>query len=84
MPFVASIIGYGGNLRIFASVKGFSGKHKIRITFLNQDLERRPVSYDASMPAPLPPKDALATIADKVEKDSDRENTACFLWFKRF
>ena len=47
----------------------------MKILYPNLDSARRPVPHDASMPAPLPPKTGLDTLADKVEEDSDEEST---------
>ena len=55
----------------FVNVKGFSRKHRMKILYPNLDSTRRPVPHDASMPAPLPPKNGLKTLADEVEEDSD-------------
>ena len=57
------------------NVKGFSRKYRIKISYLNLDSVRRPVAHDASMPAPLPPKNGLATLSDEVEENSNEENT---------
>ena len=57
------------------NVKGFSRKHRMKISYPNLDSARRPVPHDASMPAPLPPKNGLDTLADEVEEDSDEGST---------
>ena len=56
-------------------MKGFSRKHRMQISYPNLDSARRPVPHDASMPAPLPPKNRLDTLADEVEEDSDEGST---------
>ena len=58
------------------NVKGFSWKHRMKILYPNLDSARRPVPHDASMPAPLPPKNGLDTLADEVEEDSDEGSTS--------
>ena len=57
----------------FVNMKGFSRKYRIKISYANLDLLRRPVPHDASMPAPLPPKNRLDGLADEVERNSDEE-----------
>ena len=56
-------------------MKKFSKKHRMKISYPNLDLARRPVPHDAFMPAPLPPKNELDTLADEVEEDSDKGST---------
>ena len=58
------------------NVKRFSRKHRMKILYPNLDSARRPVPHDASMPAPLPPKNGLDTLADEVEEDSDEGSTS--------
>ena len=57
-----------------ANVIGFSRKHRMKISYPNLDSARRPVPHDDSMPAPLPPKNGLCSLADKVGEDSDEES----------
>ena len=57
------------------NVKGFSRKHRTKISYPNLDSAPRPVPHDASMPAPLPPKNGLDTLADEFEEDSDEGST---------
>ena len=57
-----------------ANVKGFSKKHRMKISYPNLDSARRPVPHDNFMPAPIPPKNGLDTLADKVGEDYDEEN----------
>ena len=56
------------------NVKWFSRKHRMKISYPNLDLARRPVPLDASMPAPLPPKTGVDTLVDEIEEDSDEES----------
>ena len=53
------------------NAKGFSSKHRKKITYLNIDSALRPVSHDSAMPALLPPEDGLASLADEVVFDED-------------
>jgi len=53
------------------NAKGFSSKHRKKITYPNIDSALRPVSHDPSMPAPLSPEDGPASIADEVVVDED-------------
>ena len=46
----------------------------MKITYPNLDLAQKSVLYDASMSAPLPPKDGLSALADKVDENSDKES----------
>ena len=55
------------------NVKRFSSKHRMQILYPNLDSARRPVPHDASMPAPLPPKNGLDTLVDELEEDSDEK-----------
>ena len=57
------------------NVKGFNRKCRIKISYANLDLLRRPVPHDASMPAPLSFKNRLDILADEVERNSDEEST---------
>ena len=57
------------------NVKGFSRKHRMKISYPNLDSARKPVPHDASMPAPLPPKTGLDTLVDKVKEVSDEGST---------
>ena len=53
-------------------LKGFiRSKHRKKITYPNIDSALRPVPKDPSMPAPLPPKDKLASLADEMVFDED-------------
>ena len=56
------------------NVQRFSRKHRMKISYPNLDLARRPVPLDASMPAPLPPKTGVDTLVDEIEEDSDEES----------
>ena len=47
------------------NAKGFSSKCRKKITYPNIDSALRPVPHDLSMPAPLPPQDGLASLADE-------------------
>ena len=49
-----------------ANAKGFSSKHRKKITYPNINSALRPVPHDPSMPAPFPPEDGLASLADDV------------------
>ena len=51
------------------NVKGFSSKHRKNITYPNLDSALRPVPLDPSMPAPVPPEDALASLPDEAVFD---------------
>ena len=51
------------------NVKGFSSKHRSKITYPNIDSALRPVPHDPSMPAPVPPEDALASLSDEAVFD---------------
>ena len=53
------------------NAKGFSSKHLKKITYPNIDSALRPVPHDPLMPAPLPPEDGLASLADEVVFDED-------------
>ena len=53
------------------NAKGFSSKHRKKITYPNIDSALRPVPHDPSMPAPLPPENGLAGLADDVVFDED-------------
>ena len=53
------------------NAKGFCSKHRKKITYPKIDSVLGPVPYDPSMPAPLPPEDGLASLADKVVLDED-------------
>ena len=53
------------------NAKGFSSKHRKKIIYPNTDSALRPVPHEPSMPAPLPPEDELASLADKVVFDED-------------
>ena len=53
------------------NVKGFSSKHRKKITYPNLNSALRPVPHDPSMPAPFPPEDGLANLADEVVFDKD-------------
>ena len=51
------------------NVKGFSSKHRSKITYPNIDSALRPVPHDPLMPAPVPPEDALASLSDEAVFD---------------
>ena len=51
------------------NVKGFRSKHRSKITYPNIDSALRPVPHDPSMPAPVPPEDALASLSDEAVFD---------------
>ena len=51
------------------NVKGFSSKHRSKITYPNMDSPLRPVPHDPSMPAPVPLEDALASLSDEAVFD---------------
>ena len=53
------------------NAKGFSSKHRKKIAYPNIDSALRPVPLYPSMPAPLPPEDGLASLADEVVFDED-------------
>ena len=53
------------------NAKGFSSKHRKKITYRNIDSALRPVPHEPPMPAPLPPEDGLASLSDEVVFDED-------------
>ena len=53
------------------NAKEFSSKRRKKITYPNTDSALGPVPHDPSMPAPLPPEDGLASLADEVVFDED-------------
>ena len=53
------------------NAKGFTSKHRKKITDPKIDSALRPVPHDPSMPAPLPLEDRLANLADEVVFDED-------------
>ena len=57
------------------NLKRYSAKQKKKITYSNLYSARRPVSFDTSMPAPLPSQDELVALADEVKEDSDKGST---------
>ena len=75
MPFAVPMIWRGPKDHFqdcyfcLVNVKGFSSKHRIKITYPNIDSALRPVPHDPSMPAPVPPEDALASLSDEAVFD---------------
>ena len=53
------------------NAKRFSSKYRKKITYPNIDSALRHVPHDPSMPAPLPPEDGLASLANEVVFDED-------------
>ena len=54
-------------------VKSFVQK-RMKIAYPNLDSARRPVLQDVLMPTILSPKNGLAALVDKVEKNSDKRS----------
>ena len=54
------------------NAKVFSSKHRKKTTYPNIDSALRPVPHDPSMPSLLPPEDGLASVADEVVFDENR------------
>ena len=59
-------------------LKGFDRNTERRLPYPNLDSALKPVPHNPSMPAPIPPEDGLASLADEVVFDEDTNSASSY------